>query len=153
MARRDMSGDMLSRETRSGHMRPRERGAHHDNREKMGRDAPHERGDNEGRSDGGVKMVSDPWRTGSDASYIEPRLIPDYELLGRDDSGGPEWQPYTAEFGDGGYVTGDKAHLSARGGRDDELDGDEQRSTYNARNEGRGGERPGPASSTRRARE
>lgn len=88
---------------------------------------------------GSPKMVSDPWRTGSDASYIEPRLIPDYELLGRDDSGGPDWQPRTAEFGDGGMVTGAKKHLSARGGEDDELVGTEQRSTGNARNMGRGG--------------
>jgi len=84
-------------------------------------------------------MVSDPWRTGSDASYIEPRFIPDYELLGRDDSGGPDWQPRTAVFGDGGDVTGAKKHLSARGGSDDELVGTEQDSRARARDSGGGG--------------
>lgn len=60
--------------------------------------------------------------TGKDASYIKPKLIPDYQLLARDDSGGPDYDPYTQEFGDGGYVQGEKAHLSARGGKnDDEL--------------------------------
>lgn len=61
-----------------------------------------------------VKMVSDPWRTGSDASYIEPRLIDDDDLLPRDNSGGRGFEPYTAKFGDGGRVTGAKGHLSAR---------------------------------------
>ena len=64
--------------------------------------------------------------TGDDAAYIAPRFIPDYELLGRDDSGGPEFNSYTAQFGDGGYVTGDKAHLSAKGGKDDAMNDDEQ---------------------------
>lgn len=64
--------------------------------------------------------------TGSDAAYITPRFIPDYELLGRDDSGGPEFNPYNAQFGDGGFVTGAKAHLSASGGRDDGMNGDEE---------------------------
>ena len=71
------------------------------------------------------KMVSDPWATGSDAAYIRPKLIPDMELLPRDDSGGPEWDPYTQEWGDGGYVVGEKAHLSARGGSDDAEEEDE----------------------------
>jgi hypothetical protein len=56
---------------------------------------------------------------GDDAAYIKPKLIPDEELLPRDDSGGPEWDPYTQEFGDGGEITGAKAHLSAKGGSDD----------------------------------
>lgn len=64
--------------------------------------------------------------SGEDAAYIKPKLIPDYELLPRDDSGGPEWDAYSAEFGDGGYVTGDKGHLSARGGNDDPETEDEQ---------------------------
>jgi hypothetical protein len=63
---------------------------------------------------------------GSDAAYITPKFIPDFELQGRDDSGGPEFQPYTAAFGDGGYVTGAKAHLSASGGSDDGTNNDEQ---------------------------
>ena len=95
---------------------------------------------------------------GGDAATMRPRFIPDYELLGRDDSGGPQWQPYTQQFGDGGYVTGQKAHLSVRGGADDEMSGDEQDSRVDTRNAGRGG-RPGtsrdagiPASSTKMAR-
>jgi hypothetical protein len=55
--------------------------------------------------------------TGVDAADTRPFLIPDYELLPRDDSGGPEYAPYTMEFGDGGYVTGPKDHLSPRGPR------------------------------------
>ena len=53
--------------------------------------------------------------TGSDAAYIRPKLIPDYELLPRDDSGGPDFDPYTQEFGDGGFVQGqdEKHHLAA----------------------------------------
>lgn len=62
---------------------------------------------------------------GDDAAYIKPKLVPDYELLARDDSGGPDWEGYAAQFGDGGYVIGDKAHLSASGGKDDEMEGDE----------------------------
>lgn len=85
---------------------------------------------------GSPKMVSDPWRTGSDASYIEPRMIPDYELLGRDDSGGPDFEPRTAQFGDGGEVTGAKAHLSARGGSDDPKSGTEQSKNRNKKGEG-----------------
>lgn len=66
--------------------------------------------------------------SGEDAAYIKPKLVPDYELLPRDDSGGPEWDAYTQEFGDGGYVIGDKEHLSAHGGEDDpeSKDGDEE---------------------------
>ena len=69
--------------------------------------------------------MADRWNSGSDAAYIKPRLIPDYALLPRDDSGGPEYQPYSQQFGDGGYVTGDKAHLSAKGGVDDPINGDQ----------------------------
>lgn len=60
-----------------------------------------------------------------DAAEIRPKFIPDDELLGRDDSGGPEFTPYTAQFGDGGRVTGAKAHLSATGGGSDRMKGDE----------------------------
>lgn len=139
----------------------REKLAHHDWREKHGRGAlkeyakgaPHEEGRmNAGRSAEGVQMVSDPWRTGSDASYAEPRLIPDYELLPRDDSGGPEYQPYTQEWGDGGYVSGWKAHLSAKGGSDDPEEGDMQLSTVEGRTRGERGVRSGPASSQRMSR-
>lgn len=60
-----------------------------------------------------------------DAAEIRPKFIPDDELMGRDDSGGPGLQPYTAKFGDGGRVTGSKAHLSASGGGSDREEGDE----------------------------
>lgn len=92
-------------------------------------------------------------KPGKDASYIEPKLIPDYELLPRDDSGGPEWDPYTAQFGDGGFVCGDKAHLSAEGGKDDELDGDEQDEDHRRGSAKSVGEKEIPASSKKRAKE
>ena len=68
---------------------------------------------------------STPWASGSDAAYIRPKFVPDYELLPRDDSGGPGFESYTAEFGDGGRVTGAKSHLSATGGGSDMMKGDE----------------------------
>lgn len=54
----------------------------------------------------------------TDAVGIKPKLIPNYELMARDDSGGPDWNPRTAEFGDGGFVIGEdeKSHISAHGG-------------------------------------
>lgn len=71
-------------------------------------------------------MASDRMRGGGrDAAEMKPRFIPDYELLGRDDSGGIGFEPYTAEFGDGGRVTGAKAHLSVRGGEVDAMEKDE----------------------------
>lgn len=121
------------------HRNHRERGAHHDRRENYGRDAPHEAEGNRGYGEREPR--------GRDAAGIRPFLIPDYELLPRDDSGGPEYQPYTAEFGDGGYVTGEKKHLSAHGGRNDRLEGDEQESTVGERNSDRGSR--GPRSSRR----
>jgi len=75
----------------------------------------------------------EPWASGEDAAYIKPKFVPNYELLARDDSGGPDYQPYTASFGDGGEVTGEKAHLSAHGGASDPDDGDEQDSIEKAR--------------------
>ena len=78
-------------------------------------------------------MAKDRVYNSNDAAGIKPRLIPDYELLTRDDSGGPDYQPYNAEFGDGGYVTGEKAHLSAHGGENDSDDGDEIVSTFKER--------------------
>jgi hypothetical protein len=62
----------------------------------------------------------------ADAATMKPRFIPDEALLGRDDSGGPEYDPYTAAFGDGGKITGAKAHLSVHGGKDDPVEGDEE---------------------------
>lgn len=79
------------------------------------------------------ESASTTWTGGEDAASMKPRLIPDFELLPRDDSGGADWQPYNQEFGDGGYVTGPKAHLSVRGGKNDDLRGDEQDSTLKAR--------------------
>jgi hypothetical protein len=69
-----------------------------------------------------------------DAAEMKPRLIPDEELLPRDDSGGPNFQPYTQAFGDGGRVTGAKKHLSVTGGEDDPVVGDEQDSRESRRN-------------------
>ncbi len=73
--------------------------------------------------------IKDTYASGNDAAYIKPKLIPDYELQPRDDSGGPEFEPYTMSFGDGGYVYGEeeKAHLQANSGGQhgeeaDELD-------------------------------
>lgn len=83
--------------------------------------------------DGGSRDNLRGYETGRDAAYIKPRLIPDYELLPRDDSGGPDFNAYTMEFGDSGYVTGDKAHLSARGGKDDPVVLDEQSEMPRAR--------------------
>lgn len=60
-----------------------------------------------------------------DAAEIRPKFIPDDELLPRDDSGGLGFDPYTAKFGDGGRVTGAKAHLSASGGGEDREEKDE----------------------------
>lgn len=68
------------------------------------------------------------YEAGSDAAYIKPKFVPDAALLPRDDSGGYEWDPRTAEWDDGGKVTGDKSYLSARGGKDvDEEGGEESR--------------------------
>jgi hypothetical protein len=87
-----------------------------------------------------------------DAAEMKPRLIPDFELLGRDDSGGPDFQPYTAQFGDGGHVAGgDKKHLSVSGGKTDEQDGTEQVSTARARERFKGD--AGPAKSAKQSRE
>ena len=145
----------MHKDTHKGHTNRHEHGAHHDLRERHGRGAYEEgaRGaPHEGRGNMGEHEP-----TGRDAAEARPFLIPDYELLPRDDSGGPEWQPYTQEFGDGGYVTGMKSHLTPRGpGRgDDSLEGDEQRSTVQERNKGRGGAEPDvpPRGSSRRARE
>lgn len=55
---------------------------------------------------------------GKDAASIAPKFVPDDELRPRDNSGGIDFEPKTAEFGSGGDVTGPKAHLSASGGGD-----------------------------------
>jgi hypothetical protein len=79
------------------------------------------------KEDGGGnrRMNQKGWEPGEDAAYIKPKMIPDMELLPRDDSGGPDWMGYSQQFGDGDFKIGEKAHLSARGGSDDEEEGDE----------------------------
>lgn len=70
-------------------------------------------------------MAKNMLPSNTDAAGIKPRLIPDFQLLGRDDSGGMDFQPYTAQFGDGGFCQGEKPHLSWDGsGKEDEVDGD-----------------------------
>jgi len=55
--------------------------------------------------------------SGDDAAYIKPKLIPDDELLPRDNSGGLDFKPYTQVWGDGGYITGGpKPHLATGDG-------------------------------------
>jgi hypothetical protein len=51
----------------------------------------------------------------ADAASIPPKFIPDEQLHGRDNSGGPGFTPHTADFGDGGYTTGPKPHLGTGG--------------------------------------
>lgn len=55
-----------------------------------------------------------------DATDIAPRLIADEHLHGRDNSGGPDFDPYCAQFGDGGRVTSPKAYLGVGGGKKDD---------------------------------
>lgn len=58
-----------------------------------------------------------------DAAGIAPKFVPNTNLMARDDSGGPEYDPYTQEFGDGGNVIGAKPHLSVSGGTADQIEG------------------------------
>ena len=79
--------------------------------------------------------------SGNDAAYMTPKLIPDEELRARDNSGGIDFRPYTAEWDDGGYITGGpKPHLSTSSSDDDE-DGHED---MEEREEGRRGHRHTP---------
>lgn len=113
---KDHPAHMTHRDTHRGHMHPEhEHGAHHDGRERHGRGAMHDGARGAPHEMDGNMGEHEP--TGLDAALTRPFFIPDYELLPRDDSGGPEYAPYTAEFGDGGYVTGPKEHLSPRGPR------------------------------------
>lgn len=95
------------------------------------------------------------YESGRDAAYIKPKLIPDDALLPRDDSGGFEFNPYTAEFGDGGRVTGDKAHLSARGGSEEPEEEDEESREGRSRGEKEAAERfePGGMRGERKRRD
>lgn len=45
-------------------------------------------------------------------------------LLPRDDSGGPDFEPHSGDFGEGGEVTGPKGHLSAGSGPEDSKSDD-----------------------------
>ena len=100
---------------------------------------------------------------GRDAAYIKPKLIPDMELLPRDDSGGIDWDPYNMQFGDGGYVVGEKTHLSTKANKIEKDEageaGDEisQRQREEAGIKMTKGEKfrapPAPAISKKRARE
>lgn len=86
----------------------------------------------------------------ADAVTMKPKFVPDAYLLGRDDSGGYEYQPYTAQWGDGGYTTGQKDHLGGGGTGSDaiqEISGDEQMSTSEQRNKNKGPRGGVPASS------
>jgi hypothetical protein len=58
-------------------------------------------------------MANDRVYNSKDAAGIAPKMVPTPELYTRDNSGGPGFNPRTAEFGDGGKVTGPKSHLSA----------------------------------------
>jgi hypothetical protein len=63
---------------------------------------------------------------GRDAADISPKMIPDEQLLARDNSGGIDFTPYTMEWDDGGRVTGPKSYLSA-GGAGKGTGGDERK--------------------------
>lgn len=52
---------------------------------------------------------------GRDAAEIKPKFVPDESLLARDNSGGIDYTPHTAEWDDGGNVKGAKSYLSAGG--------------------------------------
>ncbi len=81
----------------------------------------------------------EPWNGGRDAAYIKPKLIPDDELRGRDNSGGIDFHPYTQEWDDGGIVTGMKPHLSAEDGMTDPDD--DQDALIRERDDGEDGTR------------
>ena len=88
----------------------------------------------------------------ADMTKSGARFIPDAYLLGRDDSGGLNYQPYNAQFADGGFTTGSKAHLGGTG-PDNPIVGDEQLSTQEARDKNRGVRDQAPASSKKDARD
>lgn len=52
-----------------------------------------------------------------DAADIAPKFVPTDALHPRDNSGGIDYDPHTAEWGDGGRVTGAKSYLSAGSGK------------------------------------
>lgn len=70
-------------------------------------------------------MANDRVYMSKDAAGIAPKFVPNTNLMARDDSGGPDWDPYTQQFGDGGEIIGAKPHLSVSGGTADEIEGTE----------------------------
>jgi hypothetical protein len=48
------------------------------------------------------------WGKNESAAWIKPVIVSDEAVWPRDDSGGPDFRPYAAEFSDGGYITGEK---------------------------------------------
>lgn len=60
-----------------------------------------------------------------DAAGIAPKFVPNQNLMARDDSGGPDYDPHTGQFGDGGFVIGEKPHLGVSGGSEDAMEGTE----------------------------
>lgn len=53
---------------------------------------------------------------GRDAADITPKFVPTESLMGRDNSGGIDYTPRTADWDDGGEPVGPKGYLSASGG-------------------------------------
>jgi len=70
-------------------------------------------------------MANDRVYNSTDAAGIKPKFVPNTNLMARDDSGGPEYDPYTQEFGDGDSRIGAKPHLSVNGGTADKIEGTE----------------------------
>lgn len=68
-------------------------------------------------------MANDRVYNSKDAAGIAPKMVPNTNLMARDDSGGPDYDPYTQQFGDGGNIQGAKSHLSASGGKSDDITG------------------------------
>lgn len=65
-----------------------------------------------------AKSLNRPsWEAGESAAWSKPMTMDYEELTPRDDSGGPDYEPYLAMFGDGGVVEGDdpKNHLGPEG--------------------------------------
>jgi hypothetical protein len=74
----------------------------------------------------------------ADAASMKPKFVPDFQLLPRDDSGGYDYQPRTAQWDDGAEKVGEKAHLSVSGGKEESVRGTEQDSTSRARDRNSG---------------
>ncbi len=93
-----------------------------------------------------------------DAAGIEPKFVPNTNLMARDDSGGPEYDPYTAQFSDGDFKIGAKPHLSVSGGTADTIEGTEisdkpRTAAYDAISKAPKAGDKGPSSSKKQAME